>query len=351
MEPTKHKQMSLFSESESECIHTRKSDKENDSPTISSRILESFSVADIPFLECDFETLYPHIASILPKESILFDNFELEVSIACETICAAICHQMNWDYLRRAVLEKTLKNKGWVSPQSLAQISAETVSVMFAGYNKPERVREEERASILRQTGELAKRFGCFTNILFDEKGCLLPEDKIRANYRSCTAFAKDPEEKKLQLLIQKLSSYNSLSELAFLCKPTVDYHLIRSFLRRGLISPKNKFAKSYIYEPSSTRTERRESTVAALRQLCSVLVLRISDYTNLSVNTVNQIEWYVGRSVCTEGTPDCYLSRVDTAWLRSNFDRCPFYSSCCAINYNPSLLNIEEPLYKGTSY
>lgn len=98
-------------------------------------------------------------------------------------------------------------------------------------------------------------------------------------------------------------------------------------------------------------RTVRKESTVAALRELCAILIQRISIYTDLSINIVNQIEWYIGRSVCTEDMPDCHLKRADSEWIRLAFDKCPFYSNCCAIRYKPALLSIKEPLYRGTSY
>lgn len=237
----KSEQMSLFSDGKLE-DNTTKECLSKEAPLISTRMLEGFVVADIPFLECDFDITYPKIAHIMPSEIICFDLWGLETTIACETVCAAICHQMNWDYLRYAVFEKTKNDREWVSPQYLSQISEETVKLLFTKYNKPNRIRARERTDILRQVGKLATKLGSFCNLFFDKDRVLLSENQIRNNYFMCPPFSQDPGEKKLQLLFQKLSNYTLLAQLAPFCKPTVDYHLIRCFLRRGLISPKSLF-------------------------------------------------------------------------------------------------------------
>lgn len=315
---------------------------------ISERILDAFAVSEVPFIGCDFDWVYPQLASIIPTESITFDCWDLNTAIACEMICAAICHQINWDILRKSVFKKTYYNVKWLTPEMLSQIPADVILNMFAQYNRPERIRANERAQILHQVGELAIKFGSFVNLFLDENGVLLSESQIRKNLFECPVFSQDPEEKKLQLLLQKLSSYVQLAPLSDFCRPAVDYHLIRCFLRRGLISPKSKLAKEFI---SATSIERKESTMSALRQLCATLMQQISTYTDLHINLVNQIEWHVGRSVCVENVPDCHLERPDAVWVRTKFDACPFYGSCCARNYNPNLLHIEEPTYTGTSY
>lgn len=315
----------------------------------SLRLLEAFYVSEIPFLDCNYEELYPQLASIIPRDSVCFDSWDLETLIACETVCASICHQINWDYLRYVVFKKTKSENEWVLPENLLNITEDTVKMLLSKYNKPERFRINERTSILRQIGKLAVDAGGFTNLFFDNDGRLLPESLIRSNHFQCAVFVQDPEEKKLQLLLQKLSGYTPLAGLMDFCKPAIDYHLIRCYLRRGLISPKNKLGKEFIF--GQNRIERKESTVGALRQLCAELVEKISLYTNLSITEVNQIEWHIGRSICIKGIPDCRLNNHDVGWVKTKFSRCPFYHNCCAAKYNPELLNIEEPVYKGTSY
>ncbi len=341
-------QLTLFPLKLDKSFESELTSKKSSATAISTRLLDSFGVVSIPFLGCDFDTIYPELKKQIPSEKITFDYDDINTLVACETVCSAICHQMNWDFLRQAVHKKTLKDPDWLEPKSLVDISESEIENLLASYNKPERIRANERMVILRQVGNLAKRHGSFANIFFESNRQLLPEVQIRQNLLECPVFSQDPEEKKLQLLLQKLSNYPQLSGLTVFCKPAVDYHLIRCFLRRGLLFPKAKLSKEFLM---STGIQRRESTVGALRKLCGDLVQEISNYTGLSVNSVNQIEWHVGRSICKEGEPDCYLKGPDSGWACRKYSKCPFCKTCCALNFNHDLLHIEEPTYLGTSY
>lgn len=321
----------------------------NDIIMISKQIAREFENYEIPFLECDFNIVYPALANILPKETISFYELSFDDCIACEVICAAICHQMNWDFLRRTVLEKTKADRGWLQGERLLNISEEEVSELFVNYKKPERIRAKERCEILREVGKLMCDVGKYQSLFLDREEKLLPIELIRSRLLKCTAFSNDPKEKKLQLLLQKLSNYNKLQKLSSYCKPAIDYHLIRCYLRRGLLRPKTTYAEEYIKNSS---IERKETTVGALRHLCGRLLEDIAWYTELDICTVNSIEWNIGRSICTQDNPDCYLETDDAAWLKVKYTQCPFWKSCIARqNEKSGLLHINEPDYKGTSY
>ncbi len=323
--------------------------KANDIIMISKQISKEFDIYEIPFFECDFDIIYPDIASILPKEVVNFSELSFENSIACEVICAAVCHQMNWDFLRRTVLAKTKSDECWMTGERLLNISEEDVDKLFMNYKKTERIRAKERCELLHEVGRLICNVGKYQNLFLDKEGNLLPIELIRNHLLSCTVFSKDPKEKKLQLLLQKLSNYDKLRKLSVYCKPAIDYHLIRCYLRRGLLRPKTTYAEGYLKDST---TERKETTVGALRHLCSKLLEDIAWYTELDICTVNSIEWNIGRSVCTQDNPDCFLETDDTTWLKAKYVRCPFYKSCMARqNEENGLLYINEPEYKGTSY
>lgn len=340
-------QLTFFPNNPGESVSTE-AFKKAESASISAKLLDAFDVSNIPFLGCDFDWIYPELEKNIPGEIVKFSFEDINTIIACETICSAICHQMNWDFLRQAVYQKTLEQPDWLRPGSLANITKDEIGELLSNYKKVERIRADERAAILRQVGDLSRKHGSFVNIFFDDSGQIWPETQLRKNLLDCSAFAQDPEEKKLQLLMQKLSNYPPLSGLAAFCRPAVDYHLIRCFLRRGLLSPKTKLSMEFV---TSTEIQRRESTVGALRQLCGTLIQEISDYTGLSINSVNQIEWYVGRSICKEGEPDCYLKGAGSGWAREKYEKCPFSRTCCALNFNHKLLRLEAPTYLGTSY
>lgn len=315
---------------------------------VSDEIISAFSISSLPFFGCDYDEVYPQIARLLPAEKICFSSLPFETAMQCEIICAGICHQMNWDFLRGAVLKKTQESPSWVTGLYLKCIQDKEVAELFKTYSKPERIRADERAEILRSLGEWLISFDSAKSVFTDSAGTVLDKKTIRSNLLSCPVFSNDPEEKKLQLLLQKLSVYSQLDKLRNYCEPAIDYHLIRCYLRRGLLYPNSKHGSDYLKNMS---IKRKESTVAAVRQLCSELLINICEYTDLDILTVNQIEWHIGRSVCVQNEPDCFLEKDDAKWLTPYFSKCPFINTCCARCYNNDLLNINEPTYLGSSY
>ena len=335
---------------EKKLLNLNQSDK-NSETTNASQISENmnreFETLDLPFFGCDFDTVYPTIQSLLPKESITFDKFGDSVAIMCEIICASICHKINWDYLRTRVHDKTLKNSEWLLPDNLKTISEDEVYELLCTYEKKERIRADERAKILRQIGAWAKHYLQIKDVFMDNDRILDYAD-VHSNLFKCDVFSSDPQEKKLQLLIQKVSFINGFEALSSYYHPAIDYHLIRSYLRRGLIICKTKKAWDYINNADANRTER---TVAAIRMHCSNMINAISLYTHLDISTINLIEWHIGRSVCMQEKADCKLETKSSDWLKPKFEVCPFYHTCTARCYNQSYLNISEPNYNGTSY
>ena len=317
---------------------------------ISERALDSFEVMTLPFIGCDFDTVYKQLSLIIPSEKVSFSFLDLNSAIMCEIICAAICHQMNWDYLRLAVLKKTNQNQGWLSPEYLKSISEDEIEEMFAQYGKPERIRKEERTWIVRDIGEWALSFNDTKSVFLDDDNTLYNRETVRNNLLACAPFSSDPEEKKLQLLLQKLSVLPQLNGLIEYYQPAIDYHLIRLYLRRGLLIPKNKYGKELINNPSMIR---KEETVGAIRKLCADLLVSISEFTKLSTNTINLIEWHVGRSICLQDMPDCDLNGDEAQWVKKEnmFNKCPFYNTCLAKQHNKKFINVNEPTYEGASY
>lgn len=344
----KYEQLSFFNGEEKAQPKESVSQNSNFSEVqISYKVRNSFSITELPFLGCDFDSIYPALANIIPKEYIVFSDFPLNVAISCEIICAAICHQMNWDYLRNTIFMKVTENNAWVSADNLTSISEAEVFEMFAMYSKPERIRKKERTTILHEIGKWMKNYQSVEDV-FLRNNELLDNNSIRYNLLTCSAFSNDPEEKKMSLLLQKLSAYVPLMGLSEYYQPAIDYHLIRCYLRRGLLYAKTKYAVDYL---QNSNVERKESTVAAVRELCSKLLSDICNYTNLNISIVNQIEWNIGRSVCTHDSPDCFLELDDSKWLRPKFEVCPFFNTCAARHHNKIYLQLNEPKYTGSSY
>lgn len=347
-----NKQLDLFGQKEitaSQLSEQLSTDTKGVLGLVSEGLKESFETYDIPFLGCDFNAVYPAVLAVIPQEQITFDEFDSNTAIMCEIICAAICHQINWDFLREAVLNQTRKRHDWLSPQGLINITESEVQHILGYYKKIENIKAAERTEMLHSVGQWASTYNQIGNVFIDVEHKLLPMNRITLSLKRCEVFQSDPEEKKMNLLLQKLELIPSLHGIGRYAKPAIDYHLLRLYLRRGLLYARTKYAYEYITSPEVSRKER---TVAALRELCSKLLSQISLYTGLSITEVNLVEWHVARSVCDRDKPDCALQGKEAQWLKPQFSQCPFCQTCTAWNHSTnSLLTVKEPLYKGTSY
>ena len=314
---------------------------------VSESVLASFDVFDFSLDKVSYPEIYNRIVKILPRRNSAFDRLSEENVVACEVICAAICHQINWDFLRRVVYEKTLEDSKWILPLNLAKITSKEMEILLKDYDKPERIRAKERAQLLRTLGKgLFDRGINYRDIFFEGNDERTFKD-IEAILNSSKAFSKDPESKKTQLLMQNLSTYSGYSFLNKYCKPAIDYHIIREFLRRGIVCPSNQTAIEFIKNPKT----RKEQTVAGLRKVCAEAFFSLKWLTEYDIVTLNTVEWWIGRSVCVKENPDCQLLTDDSQWLKPEFLRCPFYESCYARQVDNEYLTIVEPNYQGNSY
>lgn len=318
-------------------------------PYVSENITEAFDATEYSLCMINFRDIYAKIVNSLPPRNSSFPNLSLENVIGCEVVCAAICHQINWDFLRNAIYEMTMQDDTWLYPKKLSKITSAKVLQLLGNYNKPERIKEKERCSLLRSLGSSLSTLGYnYWDIFFSADLAIRNSDEILNVLNLSKAFSGDPEGKKTQLLLQNLSDYEELSMLSTYRKPAIDYHIIREFLRRGLIKPINQKAYEFIFNPE---VQRKEQTVAALRKVCSDVFYTLQWITSCDITTLNTIEWWIGRSVCLKECPDCELKEESSQWLKLNFEKCPFYESCHAIQADSRFLNIVEPNYQGNSY
>lgn len=314
---------------------------------ISETLLASFDVFEYSLDKIDYPGIYKKIVKQLPRRNLTFEYLSNECAIACEVVCAAICHQINWDFLRDVVYKRTLEDSEWIQASHLLKITSKDVERLLAEYDKPERIRAKERARLLRSLGKsLLNNNIDYRGVFFDGNNKRTFEG-INTILNCSEAFSNDPESKKTQLLLQNLSEYEDYSFLGKYCKPAIDYHIIREFLRRGIVCPANQTAVDFIEDPKA----RKEQTVASLRKICADAFLLLEWLTDYDIVTLNTVEWWIGRSVCVKERPDCNLQNDESQWLKPEFKRCPFYESCYARQIDNKYLSIVEPNYQGNSY
>ncbi len=323
---------------------------ENKDIYLSENIINGFESLEYTLEAMNYPYIYRKIYDVLPKEMVRFDSFNRKTLIACEVICAAICHKINWDFLRDAVYKKTQDNQIWLIPYKLEQITVVDVENLLKDYEKKERIMAKERCMMLRNVGKRVKKLvGGFEGIFIDTLTMEYRNlETVMSIFESMNTFSSDPQQKKMQLLFQSLSDYDEFAYLNKIYKPTIDYHLIRLYLRRGVVKPTNQYALDFIFNQN---TLRKENTVATLRKVCSESLEMLSWISSFDLKSINRIEWWIGRTICVNGVPDCYLQTEQAKWLKSTFIKCPFYDYCFARQSNEKFLEISEPAYNGSSY
>lgn len=301
---------------------------------------------DIPTLQVAVDSkIHSDIVSLVPKEKIDFSDFGLERALACEVVCAAICHQINWDFLREKIYTFTANNPEAWAPENLIKFGKKDIHGMLGEYSKPHRIRPKERSRLINNLSLM------FADEIRTYKEIFFWGDSFRPDFMhiltKAEAFSSDPSSKKLQVLIHTLSHLGITSEIDKFAQPAIDYHIMRLYLRRGDVSYVNISGEKYLTEMK----RRKVKTILSLRQKVSEALEYMAKLSNLPIPLVNTIEWWVGRSVCKKLHPDCLLESPEGEWLRPTFTTCPFITTCFGYNCNKELLKVHEPFYAGNLY
>jgi uncharacterized protein (DUF362 family) len=289
------------------------------------------------------------IVEVMPKEKVDFSDLGKPLAAQCELIAAAICHQMNWDFLRRRIKEETIQNPGLWEIGRIKAITPKEIEKLLTGYSKTERIRARERANMLNSLSALSPNGDCSFIDLLNEVGMdLAGPNGLLSLLRRARVFSEDPEMKKAYVLVHSFYRSNLWScNDEFNIRPAIDYHIMRLYIRRGNICARTKDGVRYLKES----VKRRPSTTSALRALVAEAMKAVANFSGKSIVDVNGAEWWVGRTVCSRQAPDCDLKGDDSAWLRDRFSKCPYKDTCAATGMDQSLLNIQEPREESRFY
>jgi hypothetical protein len=193
--------------------------------TVSKRIEQAFEVRSLCALVSAVQM--PGIAPLVPQEKVTFSGFSREKQLASEVICASICQQLNWDFLRNSIHTELDGEVDWWKPQQIGRTSASNVERMLLGYKNPSRSRSRERAQMLRSLASLFRDGRNTYSDVFPER-INSPADAARliVALESCNAFSEDAQRKKLQVRLHRLAKTGLVKGLESVCDPAIDYHI-----------------------------------------------------------------------------------------------------------------------------
>lgn len=261
---------------------------------------------------------------------------------------AAICHQINWDFLSLRIRQSFDRLN--MDAKGLAKVSAADVLSWLDGYHRKDRIRAKERAAMLRDVGQtIIDKFGGDAGNLLAQCGARLSGDAgFMALLDRFAAFKADPLRKKSNVLVHEIvrdgivrfSDENTI-------KPAVDYHIMRMYLRTGRVVPMHRSVKDLLKKDSAPRPR----LVRLLREAVSEALSLTSLYAKMSIPEVNSLEWQIGRDICDRQSPRCTnATGALSASSGSNDNRCP-HSTFCRAFMDPEFRQLREPDLKKSFY
>lgn len=283
-------------------------------------------------------------------ETYPWSSAPIEAQIVFKLFFVSICHQINWDFLQRAMFETFFSPNYEEMVATAASARSQYIAHLLGGYHRKERIRATERAKYLRLTADT------FISAFHGAPSQLVAEGRVFGNnglleqLAKIPAFNEDPLAKKSNALAQELARERIIDFTdASRIPPAIDYHLIRLYLRTGRVVPKTQ----QVFLALRTGTTHRMRLVKLLREEVSAALSLTATSANLPVHELNYLEWQIARSRCEREFTNCDGNWPDTlmdASVLALDSACPLRHSCSAY-HEPQWKSILEPELKKSFY
>jgi hypothetical protein len=281
-----------------------------------------------------------------------WNNWPTVRQLEFKLLFISICHQINWDYLQSKLFD-AWKDLDFPISRSLSDVTARSVKAWLSDYARPERVRAEERAKILRETAESV---AVLVNTGALERMVSAPirlegPTGVNSIIRAIPVFQTDPHLKKLNVFVHEVFLEKVVQVLdPENLMPAIDYHLIRLYLRTGRVYPTAQEVAPFLLGEARNPRAR---LVQTLRAAVVEAARQTAFYADVDIATLNNIEWQLGRSICTREDPSCETALREgvLTTLRATNDRgCP-YAEFCRSRTDSAYGYFSEPDFEKTFF
>lgn len=260
---------------------------------------------------------------------IIFNDNEEIVRVKKLFYACAICHNMNWDFLcKTAIPQLYVITKGF-NYFDVCKLDEDNFENIFKDYPKKHKIEASARLEMLRKLSKYVceSSYDIFEKIL--QSNIVDGDNGLSNAINSLPVFKDDPLHKKGNLLIQILLReglviVNDEHNVA----PSIDYHVIRFFLRNGFIY----FENNTIAERLSNDDAFNLEEITELRMVISECMKYIYVHANISIAKLGYIAWSVGRDYCQNDYIDCEHEKT-----------CPMVKSCKGY-IDIAYRNLKEP-------
>ena len=257
----------------------------------------------------------------------VFDDSDVKVSVKKLFYACAICNNMNWDFLCHTAIPRLFDITDGFNYSRVCSLDTVTVESVFLEYPKKHKIEAANRIEMLRKLSYYTTNINpaIFDNIL--HVNTLSGETGLSNLINSIPVFEDDPLHKKGNLLVQILLREGIVNvEDQDNVEPSIDYHVIRFFLRYGFFE---------LDEITMQRLSRGDSfsldETTALRQSIAECMKQLSK-AGIPIAKMGFIAWSVGRTYC----------RTEEASCKHN-SSCPVCHECIG-NSDPKYRSLKEP-------
>lgn len=263
------------------------------------------------FIE-NFENIYRHFMDF---GGIIFNDCKKTERVKKLFYACAICHNMNWDYLcKNAIPQLYLKSNGF-NYNDVCKINKEVFENIFSDYPKKHKIEATVRLEMLKSLSKYVceSSYDIFENIL--QKTLIGGSNGLSNTINNLPIFVDDPLHKKGNLLIQILLREGLvIVDDEYNVAPSIDYHVIRFFLRNGFIH----FNDKKMFQRLSNGEKFTLDEITELRMVISECMKYIYKFANISIAKLGFVAWSVGRDFCRNDYVNC-----------EHEDTCPMINSC----------------------
>ena len=244
----------------------------------------------------------------------IYNDIEVTVRIKKLFYACAICNNMNWDFLCKTAIPQLYTITKGFNYLYISKMNENEFENVFIDYPKKHKIEASSRLKMLRELSKNVCMNSCDIFNIILQCQTVNGINGLSNTINSLPVFKDDPLHKKGNLLIQILLREGIVNvEDEYNVEPSIDYHVIRFFLRNGFISLDNTMANRLSSGDSFTVEE-----ITELRTVISNCMKHIYESAKISIAKLGFIAWSVGRDYCRNEYISCEHKKT-----------CPMIRSC----------------------
>lgn len=266
-----------------------------------------------------------------------------------------ICHQINWNFLMKALKSVRQDYPSKFTPQYLQSVSDEEIFDWLSAYPKKRRLEKcFKRGELVRDMCRvLVQRYqGNVENLLEESVHKMGGKKGLYALLKDFRAYGEDPLCKKSAVFIDLIDrfdlwEFNDWQNYI----PPVDYHIVRITLRNGVVEVRDR----ELLEKLENNIPVTQEDDTLIRSAVIEALAEIARDSNKHTKDLQGFYWTLGRECCDLDKPRCVSCKCSECSVLTYMNiscegMCPLVSVCGAVE-DKKLLKIKEQNFVTTFY